>query len=236
MRGAIKYFFPVIQFNSVKDAICDLRYLLERGYNRSVAVKVVGDRYRLTKEQRNLLLRCVYARAEAEAHRRKLLKAEQVRGRGLVIDGYNVLITVESWLRGSPCIACDDGVVRDVSGVYGKHRFESGVTDTALDAIFTALKGLSPSSAEFIFDSMVSFSGRLCAYINRTARNWGIGVVARTARAPDRELLNLREVVCTSDMGVIARAVRVFDLAGYVIPQEELLRLPDCEDLYELRF
>ena len=220
----------------MKDAICDLRYLLERGYRRSTALRVVGDRYRLTKEERNLLLRCVYARAEAEMHRRKLLSADDVRGRRLVVDGYNVLITVESWLRGRACVACDDGVVRDVSGVYGKHRFVKGVTDAAIDRILGALKRLSPEAVSFIFDSMVSFSGRLCAYINTRAEDLGMSVEARTSRSPDAELLICKGVVCTSDMAVISRAPRVFDLAGYIIPAEQLLHLPGCEDLYELRF
>ncbi len=221
----------------MKDAICDLRYLLERGYRRNTAVKVVGDRYRLTKEERNLLLRCVYPRAEAEMHRRKLITAEEISGQSLAIDGYNVLITVESWLRGKPVIACDDGVVRDVSGVYGKHRFTRGITDVAIDRIFMALSELSPAIVIFIFDSMVSFSGRLCTYINAKAEDCGISVEARTSRAPDAELLTSgASVVCTSDMAVIARASRVFDLAGYIIPAEELVQLPGCEDLYELRF
>lgn len=221
----------------MKDAICDLRYLLERGYRRSTAVKVVGDRYRLTKEERNLLLRCVYPRAEAEMHRGKLVAAREVEGQSLAVDGYNVLITVESWLRKKPCIACDDGFVRDVSGVYGKHRFTQGITDIALERIFQALGELSPARVSFIFDSMVSFSGKLCSYINAKAGDFGISVEARTSRSPDAELLTSgASVVCTSDMAVIARASRVFDLAGYVIPAEQLIRLPECKDLYELRF
>jgi len=219
----------------VKDAICDLRFLLERGYRRSTAVKVVGDRYRLTREERNLLLRCVYSRAQAEAHRRRLLSAEKVRGERLLVDGYNVLITVESWLRGRRVILCDDGVVRDVSGVYGKHRFERGITDVAIGRILEAVEALRPASVEMLFDSQVSFSGRLCARINSSAG--GLRLLARTSRTPDAELLGDRDaVVCTSDMAVVERAERVFDLAGYVIPREELVHLPDCEDLYELRF
>ena len=221
----------------MKDAICDLRFLLERGYRRSTAVKVVGDRYRLTKEERNLLLRCVYPRKEAEMHRRKLLSAKEIKGQKLAIDGYNVLITVESWLRGKPVIACDDGVVRDVSGVYGKHRFAEGITDVAIDRIFTALNELSPVMVMFIFDSMVSFSGRLCTYINAKAEDSKMSIEAKTSRSPDAELLaSGTNVVCTSDMAVIEKAPRIFDLAGYVIPAEQVIQLPGCEDLYELRF
>ena len=219
----------------MKDAICDLRYLLERSYRRSTAVKVVGDRYRLSREERNLLLRCVYPRAEAEMHRKKLLTAGEVKGQTLVVDGYNVLITVESWLRGKPCIACDDGFVRDVSGVYGKHR-HTEVTDTALENIFQALGELSPAMVRFIFDSMVSFSGMLCSYINSRAREVELDIEARTSRTPDAELAANRDIICTSDMAIIARVQRVFDLAGYVIPADYLLRLPECKDLYELRF
>ncbi|WP_456473799.1 DUF434 domain-containing protein [Candidatus Pyrohabitans sp.] len=219
----------------MKDAICDLRYLLERGYRRTTAVKVVGDRYRLSREERNLLLRCVYPRAEAEMHRKKLLTPAEVKGQTLVVDGYNVLITVESWLRGKPCIACDDGFVRDVSGVYGKHR-HTGVTDTALEGIFQALGELSPARVRFIFDSMVSFSGMLCSCINGRAREVDLDIEARTSRTPDAELVANRGIICTSDMAIIARVPRVFDLAGYVIPADYLLHLPECKDLYELRF
>jgi hypothetical protein len=105
-----------------KEAIRDLRYLLNRGYPRETAVRVVSNHYCLSSEERHLLSRCVFSREEGEEHRRKLVRLEGVRGRTLGVDGYNVLITCESLLGGYPVIRCDDGLLRDLRAVRGKYR------------------------------------------------------------------------------------------------------------------
>ena len=46
----------------------------------------------------------------------KALPLEALRERVVFVDGYNVLITVESLLAGYPIYQCDDGFLRDTRG------------------------------------------------------------------------------------------------------------------------
>ncbi|MBU2559796.1 DUF434 domain-containing protein, partial [archaeon] len=48
-------------FDTLKDPVHDLRFLLDREYNKDPAIKIVSDKYRLTKKQRNFLLRAVFS-------------------------------------------------------------------------------------------------------------------------------------------------------------------------------
>ncbi|TDA31893.1 MAG: DUF434 domain-containing protein, partial [Hadesarchaea archaeon] len=63
------------------EAVKDLRYLLDRGYPRELAVRVVSDHYCLPSQQRHLLARCVFSREEAEENRKKLVGMQEARGR-----------------------------------------------------------------------------------------------------------------------------------------------------------
>ncbi len=80
----------------------------------------MADKYRLTKKERNFLLRAIFSKKEAEVHKKKL--TGNVRGKGLVVDGYNVMITVESFLNGKELFISDDGFVRDVSATFGNYH------------------------------------------------------------------------------------------------------------------
>ena len=98
-------------WNKVEEAAEDFRYLLNRGYNRNSSLKLVSDRYNLSKDERNFLIRAVFSDREAEERRKKLVNIEEIRGKRVVIDGYNVLITVENVLKGENIIFCDDGLL-----------------------------------------------------------------------------------------------------------------------------
>jgi hypothetical protein len=218
----------------LRDAVCDLRYLLERGYKRKAAVDYVSNRYRLPTADRNLLLRAVYPRVEAAEHRRKLVGAPDIRGEEVLIDGYNVLITVEALLQGRTLVLCDDGYLRDTSAVYGKYRIDEG-TLSALDAILGFLKKYSLHPV-FIFDSQVSRSGELCGLIRERLREHGLPGDARTATQADKTLRRSgrEKVISTSDTAVIKNAGRILDIPSHIAGHEEkIIRLPSCKNVYE---
>ena len=88
----------------------------------------------------------------------------EVRGKELVIDGYNVIITIETALFGKPLILADDGFLRDISGIsknYNKNYKRSEKTDEALRLIFDLLKKVKPNHTLFLLDSPISHSGQL---------------------------------------------------------------------------
>ncbi|NOZ82245.1 MAG: DUF434 domain-containing protein [Euryarchaeota archaeon] len=213
-----------------RQAVCDYRFLLNRGYSRSSALRVVTERYRLRAEQRNLLLRSVFSEEECRRRRRVKLSAADVAGERLLVDGYNLLITVECWKLGMPVLRCDDGFLRDFRGVYGKYRAQPCLTRSALESIFSTLRRLEPESVLMVFDSMVSRSGELCSWINRLET--GLRLVAETARSPDAVLRSEQGVACTGDTAVIDGCSAVLDLAAEVIPHAYPLSMPECKGLY----
>lgn len=200
-------------FDALKEPIYDLRFLLDRGYNKDSAIRVVADKYRLTKKERNFLLRAIFSKKEAEEHRKKLTKS--VKARDLVVDGYNVLITVESFLKNKELFLSDDGFVRDVSATFGKYRI-SRTTPKAAEKILSALKAHRPRSVTFIFDSQVSFSGELCKMFRERMSEIGIKGDASTAENADYAIIEANKIVSTSDRAIIKKAERVLDLAGEV--------------------
>lgn len=208
----------------LEHAVLDLRYLLDRGYPRDRAVSFVGDRYRLTKKFRNLLYRCVFSSSKAVEHRRGMLEARELEAKRLCIDGYNVLITVESGIGNREVILCDDGFIRDITGVYGKYRM-STLTEKAIKLIVEALAELRIESAAIFFDSAVSFSGELSRLFGERAKEMGVALEAKTVRKGDLGVKECDGVACSSDRGIISGARELFDLAGYVLPEKTLKKL-----------
>ena len=106
----------------LEDAAKDLRYLLNRGYPRKVCLELVGNRYRLSFDERHLLHRGVFSELDSKSRLEKRIPAGRTKNRNLAIDGYNVLITVEAGLCGRPLVLADDGFTRDISGLSGKFK------------------------------------------------------------------------------------------------------------------
>ncbi len=200
-------------FDALKEPVHDLRFLLDRSYNKDPAIRIVADKYRLTKKQRNFLLRAIFSKKEAAEHRKKL--TANVRGKDLIVDGYNVLITVESFLKKKELFLSDDGFVRDVSATFGKYRI-SRTTPKAMERILNALKAHHPGSVTFIFDSQVSKSGELCRMFRENMSETGIQGDARTSENADYTIARAKKIVCTSDRAIIKKAEKVLDLAGNI--------------------
>ena len=85
-----------------REAIVDYRYLRNRGFPEKACLKIVGDRYRLSRIERNSLFRGVVEDTKRMQRIAKLMSAHDLRYDRLGIDWYNVLLTVESYLRGTP--------------------------------------------------------------------------------------------------------------------------------------
>ncbi len=201
--------------DTLREAAADLRHLLSRGYRRSSAVRFVADRYRLCRAERLALYRCVYPKEAAEAHLRKLVPAEDLRGAVMSIDGFNVLRTVHAALHGRPIYLCDDGFVRDISIGLRKPTF--GDLVESLGLVIPCMCDLAPRSAVFVYDRPVSRSGELSKKTLELMGARGVPGTSKTSMRSDSEILSCGEVVATSDSVVIERVSKSFDLGGYVV-------------------
>jgi hypothetical protein len=194
----------------------DLRYLLNRGYSRDRALLLVGDRHQLSKTDRLLLYRSVYASSVSKMIRSKQLPASLLQGMPTHIDGYNVLITVETGLRNGPLVVGDDGMLRDLAGRYSSFS-PTGFTDEAVHLIFLALAEIHPQRIHILFDRPISQSGELAAKCGELLTHHGLNGLCETSRTVDKDLMQVNGVVCSSDSVILKAAEKVFDLSLHVL-------------------
>jgi hypothetical protein len=214
--------------DNLAEAVKDLRYLLARGYNRTPAVRFVGDKYRMNLRERYILMRGVFDEAEVENRRMKLVKMSEIGGEKVSIDGYNVLITVESILAKKPIIRCDDFIFRDISAVFGKHKITER-TIQALRLIMKSLKEYRAGEVRFLYDKQVSKSGLLASTTRVMIAEFGLKGTATTMQKADVETLGSGGTTVSSDTVVIQKAKRVVDLAGEIVNQlsyQNIIQLP----------
>ena len=197
--------------NLLREAAVDVRYLADRGYPKESAIRFVSDHYRLPVEDRFVLARVVVTCKIAEDRRKKALSLEEIKGRVLWVDGYNVIITTESLLKGLPVYQCDDGFLRDAQGIFNSYR-ASWFTILAQIKILEVLVEACPARAEFIFDQQISMSGSLASEIRAEIRARSLEGTARTARDVDKQLKDTKAVVATGDGNIIDAAAAVLDL------------------------
>jgi hypothetical protein len=210
-------------------AIKDYRYLKERGYPEKASLKMVGDRHRLSRLQRNCLFRGIVAGEAAVKRRSKIVEPESVRNEALGIDWYNVIISVESYLKGLPVFISDDGFLRDATGVHGSYRV-SGVTRKAVETVLEGIKGLAPGRLDIYLDAPVSFSGDTAAELRDRVRDFGTATVS-VAPSPDFILKTYQGFVASSDSIIIEKAERIVDLARYVLLSSFGFRPPELNIL-----
>ncbi len=193
----------------------DVRYLLDRGYPKESAVRFVSDHYRLPQEERFALIRVAVPTELAEKRRVKMLPLEALRGRAVFVDGYNVLITVESVLGGLPVYEGDDCFLRDTRGIFRSYK-TSSLTVPALSLILELLAFAAPCRVEVLLDQQISMSGRLAALIREMMAERGLPGMARTEKFVDYQLKTAEGVVATADGNVIDSVSCAIDIPGLV--------------------
>src|SRR2546423_5075754 len=84
----------------LRSAVGDLSLLLSRGYAQPSALKIVGDRYHLEARQRMAVMRAACTDQAVRHRQLRRIDSAALSGKPLLIDGYNVLTTVEAALAG----------------------------------------------------------------------------------------------------------------------------------------
>jgi hypothetical protein len=199
------------------EAAKDIRFLLDRGYRRGGAIRFVADHYRLGKKERYILARTVFSTDTATERKRKKLSCSELKGKKLMIDGYNVLITLESILRGERTLKADDSFIRDIKGVFRNHSNDSFTTE-AVEKMLAFLSLSQVREVYVLLDSQLKNSGELASFIRKRMKELSIPGDAGTSKRVDYDLksCNPSYVVATADGIIIDTVNNVIDLPGCI--------------------
>jgi hypothetical protein len=212
----------------LRTAVADLSWLLSRGYAEPSALKIVGDRYRLVERQRMAVRRCACSDQSLARRRRHEIHGDHIRGGPVILDGFNVLTTLEAALGGAVVLIGRDGAARDLAGVHGTYR-RVEETRPAITLVGRFLEERHVSPCLWLLDRPVSNSGRLKAILEAMASehgwNWAVGLELN----PDAHLAASRDLVATADAGILDQCDSWMNLALGVIRAS----VPGC-DLVDL--
>jgi hypothetical protein len=208
--------FSDAAISDLRSALADFSLLLTKGYAEKSSLKLVGDKFSLTERQRLAIMRSACSDQQLTSRKEREVKVTELSGKSIVIDGYNILITVEAAMSGACVFKGRDGCFRDLASIHGTYR---KVTETipAVKLIGKFLKEHNVGDCLWLLDSPVSNSGRLKTLIGELAQknnwNWNVELLL----SPDAKLTKTDLIVASSDSVVLDGCKRWVNLARVII-------------------
>lgn len=216
------------QLPALRTAVDELSWLLTRGYSMKGAVKLVGDRHSLTDRQRLAVSRAACSDLSKAQRARTQVEIAGLQAAEVIIDGFNLIITIEAALSGGVLFLCRDGCIRDLSSVHGSYR-SVNETSSAIQLIGESLAVQKTKSVCWLLDRPVSNSGRLAKLIRDCAGHNGWRWTVETSFNPDREIVSSRRIVISSDGPLLDQVDRWTNFNRHLI--EKRLDAPWVVDL-----
>jgi hypothetical protein len=214
---------------NLKEAATDLRHLLNRGYNRKSTIELVGNRWNLNRDERHILYRAIFSYDEIKARKWNEVNLERIKGKTLAIDTYNILITIESCLKGRLLIRADDDYIRDISEISSKFKHSSSTIQT-IQMILKKLQPHHPKMLLFFLEKDFSRSGELAGLIKRELKSFNLNGDAETVPSSDKSVIINGEIVISNDRVVLDNAISHLNLVPLLLEEfntseSDLLRL-----------
>ncbi|EZQ06916.1 MULTISPECIES: DUF434 domain-containing protein [Acidianus] len=199
----------------LREAFSDYKYFLNRGYTRKIALEAVTSRYSLSSSEKLLLYRCTHSDKEIQDLRSKIIEHPDE----ILVDGYNVAITIINARDNDESFLCDDGFVRDLG--LGKKKFDKRILDT----LFLIAKYATDTKikCEILLDAQISHSGEIASELRKR------GVLANTAKTVDSLLIHSSIPISTNDFLVLNSAKIIYNLTLRVLEKlsVRLVKIPD---------
>lgn len=209
------------QIDKLKMAVQDMQYLLSRGYAEKASSELAGNRYRLKTRQIQAFRGASASVEQIRNRKHKELQAAELKDKTIYLDGFNVLILLESLLSGAYLFEGVDGCFRDLSGVHGTYK-RVNQTQKALELVAFFFQKAEVQKLIWIFDKPVSNSGRIKQMVLDFAVENKMDWEADLQFNPDQFLAEHAEISVSSDAWILDHCKTWFNLIGYIIAEEKL--------------
>ncbi len=203
------------------EAISDLSFLLSRGYGVSSSLHLVGGRYRLNARQQKALQGMSASSASILLRKKKEVFPSNLEGKEVIIDGFNVLIILESALSGAYLFEGQDGAFRDVTSVHGGYK-KVIQTNAAILLVGRVLQQLKIKKAIWYLDAPISNSGRLKTHLREIAEQENFPWEIHLDNNPDKVLIDSDKIMISSDAWILEDGKKLFNLIKYIIRNEDV--------------
>lgn len=197
-------------------ALGDMYYLLSKDYPPRATLQLVGNRYRLRQRQILALQGMACSGKEIESRKLKEISSEILRGKKIFLDGFNVVIILETLLSGGYVFKGLDGCYRDISSVHGSYK-RVKQTGEVLITVGKVLDEIGLERVIWLFDAPVSNSGRLKTFCYEIAQQYGFKWDIYLDNAPDKFLIAENRIIASSDAWVLNGCRQWFNLSSFII-------------------
>ncbi len=209
------------QIDKLKMAVQDMQYLLSRGYAEKASSELAGNRYRLKTRQIQAFRGASASVEQIRNRKHKELQVAELKDKTIYLDGFNILILLESLLSGAYLFEGVDGCFRDLSGVHGTYK-RVNQTQKALELVAFFFQKAEVQKLIWIFDKPVSNSGRIKQMVLDFAVENKMDWEADLQFNPDQFLAEHAEISVSSDAWILDHCKTWFNLIGYIIAEEKL--------------
>lgn len=209
------------QISKLRLAVEDMQYLLSREYPEKAASDLVGNRYRLKTRQIQALRGASASIQQLDSRQLKHVGTSDLKDKTVYLDGFNVLILLESLLSEAYVFEGMDGCIRDLSGVHGTYKRVSQ-TLRAVELVASFYRKNQIHQLVWIFDKPVSNSGRIKQIILEFAEEHQLNWDTDLQYNPDKFLAESSAIVISSDAWILDHCKAWFNLIGYLIKEENL--------------
>lgn len=132
------------------------------------------------------------------------------------IDGFNLLILLESALSGAYIFKGRDGLYRDISSVHGSYK-RVMKTEESILLVGKILSKYKVKSVKWYLDQPISNSGRLKTKLLELSQEAGWDWEVELVYNPDKVLAESKNIVITSDRWILDRVDGWFNLGSVLI-------------------
>lgn len=209
------------QLNKLKSAVQDMQYLLSRGFAEKASSELIGNHYRLKTRQIQAVRGASASENQIQNRKSKQLTISDLNNKTVYLDGFNILILLESLLSKAYIFEGVDGCFRDLSGVFGTYK-RVNQTFASIEWVATFFKKAKVEKLIWVFDKPVSNSGRIKQMILDFAKENHLNWEVELEFNPDKFLVENAEITVSSDAWILDHCRNWFNLLGYLIDEEKL--------------